>query len=205
MTNDIFSRKERRVRKGILVADICLKILIAASPIVSATALADAKDNALMGALMRMELAGRVVSEAKNMSDLPDVAAAAELVHEQIFSRARDLLVDAFGDEDGAQAAFADFIDAVRAKPNDYAALRADVAKDGLAGEISEAGKFLGNVQSWLRLREKGDVPPLQAWLARDNVAGEELKVEKSNVESAKPPFVSVFAIIICIIYLFSF
>ena len=187
MTNDIFSRKERRVRKGIIAADICLKILIAASPIVSATALADAKDNALMGALMRMELAGRVVSEAKNMSDLPDVAAAAELIHEQIFSRARDLLVDAFGDEDSAQAAFADFVDAVRAKPADYAALRADVAKDGLAGEISEAGKFLGNVQSWLRLREKGDVPPLQAWLARDNVAGEELKVEKSNVESAKP------------------
>lgn len=182
MTNDIFSRKERRVRKEIIAAGICLKILIAALPLVPATALADARDNALMGALMRMELAGRVVTEAKNMSDLPDVAAAAELIHEQIFSRARDLLVDAFGDEDGAQVAFADFIDAVRAKPTDYAALRAEVAKDGLAGEISEAGKFLGNVQSWLRLREKGDVPPLQAWLARDS-ANEELRTE--NGESA--------------------
>ena len=146
------------------------------------TTLADARENALMGALMRMELAGRVVAEAKNMSDLPDVAAAADLVHEQMFARARDLLVDAFGDEDGAQSAFADFVDAVRAKPADYAALRAEVAKAGLADEIARAGKFLGDVQSWLRLREKGDVPPLQAWLTRDDAAG-----EGANVESAKP------------------
>lgn len=187
MTNDIFSRKERRVRKGIIAADICLKILIAASPIVSATALADAKDSAMMGALMRMELAERVVAEAKKMSDLSDVASAAELLHGQMFGRARDLLVDAFGNEEAAQAAFANFVDAVRAKPVDFDALRAEVAKGGLADEISKAGDFLGNVQSWLRLREKGDVPPLQAWLARDNVAGEEVKVEKPNVESAKP------------------
>ena len=184
MTNDVSSRK---CRKGELAAVFFLEILIAASPLVSATALGDAKDNAMMGALMRMELAERVVAEAKKMSDLPDVASAAELVHVQMFGRARDLLVNAFGNEDGAQAAFADFVDAVQATPADYATLRAEVAKDGLAGEITEAGKFLGNVQSWLRLRENGDVPPLQAWLARDNVAGGETKGEKATVERAKP------------------
>ena len=184
MTNDVSSRK---CPKGKLAVVIFLKILTAALPLVSATALADARDNALMGALMRMELAGRVVAEAKKMSDLPDVASAADLVHEQMFARARNLLVDAFGNEDDAQTAFADFVDAVRANPAGYAALRAEVAKDGIGGEISEAGKFLGNVQSWLRLRENGDVPPLQAWLARDDVADEKSKVEKSNVESAKP------------------
>lgn len=173
MTNDLFCRKERRVRKGIIAAGIFLKIMVAALPLVPATVMADAKDNALMGALMRMELAGRIVAEAKKMSDLPDVAEAAELVHEQIFARARDLLVDAYGDEDDAQEAFADFVNAFRANPSDYAALRAEVAKVGLADEIAMASKFLGNVQSWLRLRENGDVPPLQAWLDRDSASEE--------------------------------
>ena len=152
----------------------------------STCALADARDTAMMGALMRMELAGRVVAEAKKMSDLPDVASAAELVHERMFARARDLLVDAFGDEDDAQAAFADFIDAVRAKPDDYAALRSEVAKVGLADEIAEAGKFLGNVQSWLRLRDNGDVPPLQAWLDRDDGAGEGVKAGSAKPKKKK-------------------
>jgi hypothetical protein len=37
-----------------------------------------------------------------------------------------------------------------------------------MAEDISRAGKLLGGIQTWLRLRAKGDVPPLHAWLNRD-------------------------------------
>ena len=131
-------------------------------------AFAGDSDRAMMGALMRMELAGQVVAEAGKLSDLPDVAEAAELMRDQMYGRAKDLLLEEFESMDEAQEAFVAFIEDVRANPADYAGIRAEVAAGGFETEVDCAGRFLGGVQSWLRLREKGDVPPLQAWLDRD-------------------------------------
>ena len=135
---------------------------------VAGAAASAVQDRALMGALMRMELAGEVVAEAGKMSDLPEVAAAAEGERDRLFALARDGLVMAFGDEARAQDVFAAFVDAVQASPADYAGLRGEVAERELAPDLAGAGQFLGNVQSWVRLRAKGKVPPLQAWLDRD-------------------------------------
>ena len=62
----------------------------------SVAALAAPRDTALMGALMRMELAGQVVAEAQKLSDLPEVAEAAQAMQSRLFGRARDGLISAF-------------------------------------------------------------------------------------------------------------
>ena len=150
-------------------------------------ALAAPRDTALMGALMRMELAGQVVAEAQKLSELPEVAEAAQSMQTRFFGRARDGLISAFGAEDAAQSAFAAFVDAVQAAPADYAALRGTVANGDLEPDIAEAGQFLGDVQSWLRLRDKGDVPPLRAWLDRDRAASQPAAPAVAARPAARP------------------
>jgi hypothetical protein len=141
-----------------------------------------------MGALMRMELAGQVVAEAQKLSDLPEVAEAAQAMQSRLFGRARDGLISAFGAEDTAQSAFAAFVDAVQTAPADYAALRGTVANGDLEPDIAEAGQFLGDVQSWLRLRDKGDVPPLRAWLDRDRAVPLPSAPAAATAVAARPP-----------------
>ncbi len=147
--------------------------LVMAAVLGALYAVAGNRDGASMGALMRMELARQVVAEAQKMSALPEVGVAAERFREQMLSHARVELVAAFEDADTAQKSFAAFVDSVQAKPADYAPLRAEVAKGTLASDVASAGKFLGDVQSWLRLKDKGEVPPLASWLARDEKVAE--------------------------------
>ena len=128
-----------------------------------------AQNRVMMGALMRMELGGQVVAEAQKMSNLKEVAEAAGLQRERFMDIARERLLAAFPSAAEAQPAFAAFVDAVNAKPAEYAALRGEVAKGDIAADFASAGKFLGDVQSWLRLREKGEKLPLVAWLERDS------------------------------------
>ena len=140
----------------------------------------EAQNRAMMGALMRMELGGQVVAEAQKMSELKEVAAAAERHRDIVMDVARKRLLAAFQSAEEARPIFAAFVDAVNSKPADYAALRAEVAKADLAQDFADAGKFLGDVQSWLRLREKGETLPLKAWIARDE------KAPKANSSVAK-------------------
>ena len=56
----------------------------------------EAQNRAMMGALMRMELAGQIVAEAQKMSNLKEVAAAAERHRDIIMDVARKRLVAAF-------------------------------------------------------------------------------------------------------------
>lgn len=151
----------------------------------SLSALAGPRDRDLMGAFMRMEVANQVVAEAQKMSALPEVAEAAQAEQDRLYGRARDGLLAAFGTEDAAQSAFAAFIDAVQAAPADYAALRGTVANGDLEPDIAEAGQFLGDVQSWLRLREQGAVPSLRAWLDRHLPAPAD---EVAAIPDAPPP-----------------
>jgi len=145
-----------------------------------------ANERVLMGVLMRMELAEQVVEQARKMSDLPEVADAADFFHEQLFDRAREALLGAYEDEDAAQNAFAGFVDDASADPGKYGALRGKVAKGELASEVAAAGRFLGEVQSWLRLREKGDVPTLNAWLERDRKPKKKKKKQRNSLKDAE-------------------
>ncbi len=147
----------------------CLVFLTA--PSLSAAGPGEAQNRAMMGALMRMELAGQIVAEAQKMSNLKEVAAAAERHRDIIMDVARKRLVAAFPSAEEARPVFAAFVDAVNAKPADYAALRGEVARADLAQDFAAAGNFLGDVQAWLRLREKGETLPLKAWIDRDKKA----------------------------------
>ena len=130
-----------------------------------------AQNRAMMVALMRMELGGQVVAEAQKMSSLKEVADAAARHRGVLMDVARKDLVAAFPSAEAAQPVFADFVDSVNAKPADFAALRGEVAKADIAKDFADAGNFLGDLQTWLRLREKGEKLPLAAWLDRDKKA----------------------------------
>lgn len=159
---------------------LCVLSVLSVLSSASAAGPGDAQNRAMMGALMRMELGGQVVAEAQKMSEMKEVAAAAERHRDLLMDVARKKLVAAFPSVEEARPVFAAFIDAVNAKPADYAALRDEVAKSDLAQDMADAGKFLGDVQSWLRLREKGETLPLKAWIARDE------KAPKANNSAAK-------------------
>jgi len=70
--------------------------------------------------------------------------------------------------------------------PENFAALRSAAMKALLNRELGEAGKFLGDVQTWLRLKSKGSVPPLRAWLNRDKPAATVAKAPSSPSRPAK-------------------
>ena len=130
---------------------------------------ASGADRDMMAAVLRMEIADRVVIEAKKLDSSPEVSVAAEEYRANVISKVREALEPLFDSADDAQRALAAFIDSVRKAPADYAPLRDDVMKNDLPGDIDAAGAFLGNVQTWLGLRKKGaEAPPLAVWLDRD-------------------------------------
>lgn len=167
-------------KRGCLGFLACL-VFLAVPPLLAAEQ-SEAQSRVMMGALMRMELGGQVVAEAQKMSNLKEVAEAAGRQRERLMDAARERLLAAFPSAAEAQPAFAAFVNAVNASPAEYAALRGEVAKGDIAGDFASAGKFLGDVQSWLRLREKGENLPLVAWLDRD-----EKPVQKAVATKPRP------------------
>ena len=160
-----------------------------------------AQKREMMCALMRMELAEQVVAEACKLSSLEEVSAAAARCKGQMVAAARARLLSAFPNAEEARNAFAAFVDAVNSDAAGYAPLRAEVAKGDLAQDFAAAGKFLGDVQSWLRLCEKGKKLPLLAWLDRDakssaasNASAKQPKKRKRNAlrdaEAEPGPFI---------------
>lgn len=144
---------------------------------------ADAADRSrgLMSALLRFELAGQVVAHARKLSAEPAVAAAADAYRGRAMARIKADLTDLCGDAGVAQREFGAFVDAVKASPKDYAGLRAELAKGELAPDVAAAGRFLGDVEAWLKLKAKGETVPLDVWLARDE------KPAAGNPPVAKP------------------
>ena len=147
----------------------------------------------MLTSYLKVEIASRVAAESTKMGEGADDAVKAELFRASGEYRDAELgavrrdLSALLGDR--AQKAFASFVDAfVKAEkegsmpalvslsksaglatlPESFAALRSAAMKTLMAEDISRAGKLLGGIQTWLRLRAKGDVPPLHAWLHRD-------------------------------------
>ena len=132
---------------------------------------ASGADRDMMAAVLRLEIADRVVIEAKKLDSSPEVSVAAEEYRANVISKIRGAIEPLFDSADDAQCALAAFIDSVRKAPADYTPLRDDVMKNDLPGDIEAAGAFLGNVQTWLGLRKKkgAEAPPLAVWLDRDS------------------------------------
>ena len=136
-------------------------------------------DRAMMAEFLRMEIASRVVSEAGNIDASDEVSSAAAAYRKKAIASIRERLTALFGDS--AQTRFAAFIDETGKNPEQYKDLRAAVAKEDIKDDIAAAGKFLGDVQTWLRLKAKGDVPPLASWLARDEKPASKPKAKKKK------------------------
>ena len=147
----------------------------------------------MLKSYLKAELTTRVVSEASKMAEGTDgdtkaeILAAANEYRSAAFGEIKRELMSTSGEE--AQTTFVSFVnnftaaekegnaDALSAiaesvgfssVPENFAALRSTAMKALLRREIGDAGNFLGNVQTWLRLKPNGNVPPLHAWLNRD-------------------------------------
>ncbi|MFH0880125.1 MAG: hypothetical protein V2A34_10470 [Lentisphaerota bacterium] len=70
-------------------------------------------------------------------------------------------------------ATLADTIGWLPAQPMTYEGLRLYVAENALAEEVQSGADLLGEIQTWVDLRAKGQtVPPLELWLSRDRAGG---------------------------------
>ena len=148
----------------------------------------------LLRSMFRLNIADQVAGQAVSMAEKTDeatekqVEAAAGVQRADVGASIRKELEDCFGEE--ARQAFGGFIDSYSKAeaaadaeyfgrlvaesgewsrvPQDYASLRKSMVQDVLRDDIAEAGKFLGDVQTWLDLKMRSeDVPPLRAWLNR--------------------------------------
>ena len=152
---------------------------------------------AMLKAYLKTELANRVVAEAAKMGEgagddvKAEIAKASGGYRSAAFAGVRRTITAAVGEE-RAKESFVSFVNAFVAAekkgdasalgplaviagldsaPDGYAELRSSAMKVLLAADIDQAGKFLGGVQTWMRLRARGDVPPLAAWLDRDRMS----------------------------------
>lgn len=143
---------------------------------------AENAERAMMAELLRMEVATRVVAESAKINSSDEVAAAAAAYRRDAIAAIRGRLVGLLGDS--AQTRFAAFVDETGKNPEQYKNLRAAVAKDDIQSDVAAAGKFLGDVQTWARLKAKGEVPPLASWLRRDEKPPSAPEVSRPAVEA---------------------
>jgi len=178
-------------------AAVVLRLAGAAGVVVAFAAMADPTESELLlRSLFRHRLAVQAMAEAERLGAAAgaeraaDVAAAADRWGRAVNESIRSELEAAFGDQ--ARKRFADFVAAYaaaearadpahladlarqmrwEAAPRDYAALRRTMTEQILAADVADAAHFLGEVQTWLDLRQRSaDVPPLAAWLYRGEV-----------------------------------
>ena len=149
--------------------------------------------------LLKMQLAGQVVDQAMKMGDgaasatRSEIVQAAEDHRSRAYATLKDELTAAFGAADRAETGFATFVDAVTEAensgnsaelaalaaavgiepvPENFTALRVQSMQKILAAEMEAASNFLGDIQAWMRLKGKGETPPLSAWLSREQPSG---------------------------------
>lgn len=158
---------------------------------------------ALFVAMMKAEMAEQVAEQSKKIGAESDGAAKAEIAAEAkkfcgaLCGKVKQELIDVIGSKDMAYAVFSEFVNTfARAamigdqqtlssvskalgmdSPANFVELRAAATDTLLAKEVAAAGKFLGGIQTWVRLKGrdggKGEVPPLAAWLGRDEKIAE--------------------------------
>lgn len=148
-----------------------LALLVAAGGVRGATAATDAE---LAPLYLRMEIAGRVVAEAERLVGTNEVVrgevgAAAAAYQAKVAGGVRRQLTAFYPDESEARREYGAFVD--RFVKTATSETRSEIVARELAADVERAGNFLGDVQSWLRLRGRTAAPPLAAWLARDRAA----------------------------------
>ncbi|MCX7819069.1 MAG: hypothetical protein N2652_07685 [Kiritimatiellae bacterium] len=154
---------------------------------------ADSDRALLLRALFRYRIAAQAAADARQLaasapSDVArEVATGAEAWSGAVYDSIRSELENALGDR--AKSEFGGFATAYIAAeergdatwlatlaqqlrvspiPRDYAALRRAMVEECLSAEVAEAASFVGEVQTWLELRQRSeDVPPLRSWLSR--------------------------------------
>ncbi|MDD4869418.1 MAG: hypothetical protein PHR77_02565 [Kiritimatiellae bacterium] len=165
---------------------------------------------------LKLILAQQVVAQAEKLSDTAQVTDKSEIKEatdvwwQNVMSSIRSDLEGRFGEN--SRVRFEKFIgeyDAaeknkdrefllktassigLKAEPVDYGGLRRSVLETILNREMADASRWLGEVQTWIEVRQKvKDTPALHLWLSRDvrsKVVRTELKKPaKSDLASAE-------------------
>lgn len=136
---------------------------------------------------LKMEIAERVLSESSKLAGTNDVVrgeigVAAQKFRANAIGDARRRLTALYPDEQVARKEYGAFVE--RFAKTATAEARSAIIKRSLAADIESAGKFLSEVQAWLRVRAKeGNAPSLAVWLNRDRKA----PAPKAAVVKKKP------------------
>lgn len=166
----------------------------------------------LLKSALRLGISAQVSATALEMVKGTDekiaaeVAAADEVYRSAVGTEIREELLAVFGDS--ARSKFESFIDEFtqaetsadaeylknlaetsgdwKKTPDTYAALRAAVVQEDLAGDIAEAGRFLAEVQTWCDMKKKDPgVPPVRIWLDR-GIQPKQAKQSKNPLREAE-------------------
>ena len=136
---------------------------------------------------LKMGIAENVFAEAgklagTNAAIREEIGAAAQKFRANVIDDARRRLMAIYPDEQVARKEYGVFVE--RFAKTATAETRSAIIKRSLAADIESAGKFLSEVQAWLRVRAKeGNAPSLAVWLGRDRNA----PAPKAAVVKKKP------------------
>jgi len=127
-------------------------------------------ENADDGAAAEIEAAVRVFRSANGEAIRAELESAFGASARDEFERFVEFFAKAEAESNGeALGRIVESAGAWTQAPETYVELRAAMVKDVVKDDIAAAGKFLGEIQTWLDLRKKAkDVPPLRAWLDRE-------------------------------------
>ena len=172
-------------------AGFLLSALVAASCglSVSAAEPTSEAEGEMAAIYLKMGIAENVFAEAgklagTNAAVRGEIGAAAQKFRANIIGDARRRLMAIYPDEQVARKEYGAFVE--RFAKTATAETRSAIIKRSLAADIESAGKFLSEVQAWLRVRAKekeGNAPSLAVWLGRDRKA----PAPKAAVAKKKP------------------
>lgn len=136
---------------------------------------------------LKMGIAENVFAEAgklagTNAAVRGEIGAAAQKFRSNAIGDARRRLMALYPDEQVARKEYGAFVE--RFAKTATAETRSAIVKRKLSADIASAGKFLSEVQAWLRVRAKeGNAPSLAVWLNRD----QKVSAPKAEVVKKKP------------------
>lgn len=136
---------------------------------------------------LKMGIAENVFAEAgklagTNAAVRGEIGAAAQRFRTNVIGDARRRLMALYPDEQVARKEYGAFVE--RFAKTATAETRSAIIKRKLSADIASAGKFLSEVQAWLRVRAKeGNAPSLAVWLNRD----QKVSAPKAEVVKKKP------------------
>ena len=170
-------------------AGFLLSALVAASCglSVSAAEPTSEAEGEMAAIYLKMGIAENVFAEAgklagTNAAVRGEIGAAAQKFRANIIGDARRRLMAIYPDEQVARKEYGAFVE--RFAKTATAETRSAIIKRSLEADIESAGKFLSEVQAWLRVRAKeGNAPSLAVWLNRDLKA----PAPKAAVAKKKP------------------